>query len=122
MVSEQREYTRFLTKNNAYASFGQGAIRVGTIRDISMGGISFEYVFYADSVQEDSHQIDIFITQNGFQLSDLPCEVVYDIPLRVSSTTLFITKRCGLKFGDLSDVQSSQLKIFLENHTTGIVQ
>jgi len=122
MFSEQREYTRFLTKNNAYASFGHESIRVGTIKDISLGGVSFEYVFYADSVQEDSHQIDIFITQNGFQLSDLPCQLVYDIPLRVSSTTLFITKRCGLMFGGLSDVQSAQLKLFLTNYTTGIVQ
>jgi hypothetical protein len=125
MVSEPREYVRFLAKNNAYISLGRGFTRVGTIKDVSLGGVAFEYVIIEDLDQKHTQQLDIFVSGNGFNLSNVPCTIVYDISLgtlnsNYTFSTLIISKRCGVKFCEVTEEQTVQLKFFLENHTTGL--
>ncbi len=120
MESERREDVRFMAKNNSYASFGPGFTKVGSLKDISKGGLSFEYIFYEELDKEPSSQVDIFLSMNGFHLESVPCRMVYDVPHRTSTNNLFIVKRCGLSFEDLTQEQAIQLYFFLENHTSGI--
>lgn len=126
MESKQREHDRLLAKNNAYVSLGSGFIKVGAMKDISKGGASFEYIFFEDFDKKLSQQVDIFISQNGFHLTNLPCDVVYDIPLPLQNQNQiyakpFIVKRCGIRFKSLTEYQTSQIISFLEKHTLGSI-
>ena len=94
---------------------------VGGVKDISMGGMSFEHVFDIETAKEPLKQVNIFVSSNRFLLRKLPCKMVYDVPSRDGTEFLkspFVTKRCGIMFGDLSREQAKKLKAFLENYTT----
>ena len=125
MQSEQREYVRFLAKNKAYVSLGSGFTRVGTIKDISLGGVSFEYIVIEDLAKEHMQHLDIFVSGNGFNLPNVPCSIVYDVSAGTPNSdytlqTLIISKRCGVKFSEVTEEQMLKLEFFLENYTTGL--
>ena len=128
MESRARQHERFMVRNNAYVSLGGGFIKVGTMKDISLGGTSFEYIMYDDTLNEASRRekIDIFISRKGFHLTDVPCDIVYDIPVNTMSVSPlfarnFICRRCGVKFKELTEEHEEKIISFLENHTAGIV-
>ena len=94
---------------------------VGGVKDISMGGMAFEHVFDIETSSEPLRQVNIFVSINRFILQKLPCKIVYDVPSRDGTEFLkspFVTKRCGIMFGDLTREQTKKLKAFLENYTT----
>ncbi|MEI6125343.1 MAG: hypothetical protein WCQ99_02210 [Pseudomonadota bacterium] len=119
MGLEQREFTRLLPKDNAFAVLGRDAAKVGRIKDISKGGSSFEYITNIDLRESTPKEIDIFLTGEEFYLADLACNIVYDVQINTGNifSSPFITKRCGLKFGFLSENQMLLLEYFLKNHT-----
>ncbi len=128
MESKQRKHDRFFVQNNAYVSLGSGFTKVGSIKDISRGGVSFEYIMYDDppmkSLQKE--KIDIFVSGNGFHLTNVPCNIVYDIAVNtLNSSPLFSRnftyKRCGIQFEKLDKDHEEQILAFLEKHTTGVI-
>ncbi len=129
MKSSIRKHERFLVKDNAYVSLGDGFTKVGTIKDIGLGGTAFEYILYNDSPNESSRRdkIDIFISRNGFHLTDLICDIVYDVPVNTFSASPlfagnFICRRCGVSFTELTAEHEDKILSFLENYTAGIIQ
>ncbi len=113
-----RKHSRFSAQDDAFIMLGN---RVAKITDISMGGLAFEYLSDDDENKEDS-QLDIFMSENEVHISDIPCRVVYDMPVtrpyiyQIFSQT-FTAKKCGVEFGILSQEKSVQLYSFLKNHT-----
>jgi hypothetical protein len=121
MAEEQRRYIRFLTKRKTYAALRSGFDKVGKVIDISIKGLAFSYII-EDSPMEKIFQVDIFQSENGFYLSNIPCRVIYDIPNTNSGYDLFIQpRRCGLCFGNLSKKQEEELLFFLRRYTKDIV-
>jgi hypothetical protein len=123
MDSERRKYVRFFAEDNTFAALRSEFKKVGKVVDISIRGLGFSYI--SEIAEDDSamlySQADIFISGNGFHLSNVPCKVVYDISTSTPSEGSFIQmSRCGLHFGDLTESQSEQLKFLLENHTKGL--
>jgi hypothetical protein len=121
MAIEKRKYERISPQGNAFAALGRRYAKVGRIKDISLGGLAFEYIS-AVGTDRDPSQIDIFLIGDVFHLYDIPCEVVYDIPHPVllenfKSIKLSTTKRCGVQFGTLTEDDTAQMKLFLESHT-----
>jgi hypothetical protein len=127
MTIEGRKYVRFLAKDNSFAALRNGFEKVGKIDDISINGLGFS--FLKRLAQDDStghhSQIDIFNSENSeseFHLSNLPCRIVYEISDATPDEGLFIRMtRCGLQFENLTRSQREQLKLFIENFTTGIL-
>jgi len=119
MQSEQRKYQRLIPVRDVFAALGRGITRVGKVRDISKNGSSFEYIVHADIMQKTAHEIDIFIPGVEFYLADIPCRIVYDIPINKDNTFTapFIPKRCGIQFGDLTESQLQRLEYFLSCFT-----
>ncbi len=124
MDSERRKYVRFLAENNTFAALRSGFNKVGKINDVSLKGLGFSYL---SEVAEDNSatlysQVDIFISGNGFHLSNVPCKVVYDIsgstPVEGILVQMF---RCGLHFKELTESQSELLEFFIKNHTKGLL-
>ena len=120
MAIEKRKYARASPLGNAFAALGRRYTKVGRIKDLSLGGLAFEYISESEK-DRDSSRIDIFIIGDVFHLYNIPCEVVYDVQLPVpienyESINISPTKRCGVKFGVFTDDDLAQMKLFLEFH------
>jgi hypothetical protein len=121
---EQRRHTRFLVEDNAFAALGVRFAKVGRLKNISIGGLAFEYITDGES-DDDTSQLDVFVSGNDFHLPKVPCEVVYDLPVRRSDVNRiffqpFLTRQCGVRFEALPRDKMVQLRLFLETHTTGV--
>ncbi|MCX8043778.1 MAG: PilZ domain-containing protein [Desulfobacterota bacterium] len=115
MQQDKRQFPRFVPIRDVFAALGRGITRVGKVKDISKGGSSFEYIVHADIMQKTAHEIDIFIPGEEFYLADIPCRIIYDIPINKDNTFTapFIPKRCGIQFGELTERQKQMLDYFL---------
>jgi len=123
MDSERRQFTRFLAPDNTFAALGPSFTKVGRIRDIGISGLAFEYLTDDEPGLENS-QVDIFIRDDEFRLSRLPCSIVYDIPVEkpadvMVSASRLIHKRCGIVFGRFTEIQKRQLENFIRIRTAG---
>ena len=121
MVVERRKYARYLPKENAFAALGREYTRVGKIKNISLGGLAFEYIV-GDTLKEDAAEVDIFLVGNVFHLHNIPCRIVYDFEVHVphvnnSYVKILTTKRCGLQFKPHSDEIITQLRLFIEAYS-----
>lgn len=113
MTIERRKYIRFVTKQKTFAALRSGFDKVGRVLDISINGLSFSYIL-EEAIRVVPFQVDIFQSENGLYLSNIPCRVVYDIPnTKKRYDSLIQPRRCGLCFGRLSEKQHDNLKTFL---------
>lgn len=120
--AELRKKPRFKVKDGALAFFNPNPSILGSIIDISEGGLAFTYMNNSSSIpeQEESVKLDILMSDDGFYLDQLPFEKVADfqMPTEYSFSTI-IMKRLSLKFGKLSAEQKKQLDYFISKYTVG---
>ncbi len=114
---ERRRDPRFRIKDNIFvAVIG----RVGSLLDISTNGLSF-------AVDADEHfatgktlYLDIFGENNSFSMKDVPFQVASEVMVNPCSPfSIVIRRRYGVKFGDLSNTQKSQLEYFIQLRKSG---
>ena len=118
MAIEKRKYERIPPRGNAFAALGSQYTKVGRIKDISLGGLAFDYISAVDTDRDFSH-INIFLIGDVFHLYNLPCEVVYDIAYpaeleNIESVKVSSIQRCGVQFGALTEDEMDQMKLFLK--------
>ena len=123
MRSEQRKHDRLMAKENAFAALGRKYTRVGKIKNISMGGLAFEYIA-GEAIHKDTSELDIFLVGTEFHLYRVPCKIIYNIDLHVPQINnhlvkMYTTKRCGVQFGRLTKDSKELLKFFLKYHVNG---
>jgi len=123
MLTEQRKNIRFLAQDNIIAVLRNDLTKIGEVKDISKGGLSFEHIYGRDSEGELSRKT-LFLWANEFSMSKVPCKVIYDIlmptPEEFESLAIrFITRRCGVEFEALIEDQMAQLDFFLKTYTKG---
>ncbi|MCJ7684216.1 MAG: PilZ domain-containing protein [Desulfobacteraceae bacterium] len=125
--ADRREFTRFIPRDNAFVALPQVG-RMGSIKDISLGGMSCDYYvsFGEDgSIKGETDAplpADIFVSGKKFFLGNILCQVTYDMiaPEERPAYRVSVDKRrCGLKFDEFSEEQRQQITLFLENHTVG---
>ena len=121
MIIEHRKHVRLLPPPNTFAALGNNYSRVGKVKDISLDGLSFEYLS-GESTEINASQVDIFLVGNVFHLYNVACRMVYDIQVHVPHVNnnyikILTTKRCGLKFEEISEDDLAQLDLFLKAHT-----
>ena len=120
--TEKRKFRRFLAQDMAFAVFRPHFSKLGKIKDISGSGMAFEYVTF-EGAKEDSGEIDLFVSGARFHLPRMPAQTVYDNSVandHYSFSPFVERRRCGVKFGELTEEQNTQLRHFLETHTTGL--
>jgi len=122
---EKRRHVRFKAPENLFAALGNPVQKVGKVKDISMGGLAFEYIPGEKEDGSASH-VDIFLSGNGFYLSKVPCREVYDFiqPAPSISGHVFSDinmNRCGIWFENLTEEINRQLVYFFGKHTTEMV-
>jgi c-di-GMP-binding flagellar brake protein YcgR len=126
MRSERRKYIRFRAQDTAYAAVGAEYTHVGRLIDISIGGLSLEYLT-DDNAQLMNPPVDIFVREKNFHLAKLPCKIIYNMRIDEPGQTLtsvngLIRKRCGVEFKSLSKTHKKQLEVFLSNHIVGVTE
>ena len=117
---ERRKFTRFRVQKNAYAALRGDDTKVGKIYDISLNGLAFRYLA-EKACSEEFRRVDIFLSDNGFYLSGVPCAIVCNEKECVYISAKIIPYRCGLKFKKMNEKQHLKLEFFLNNHTTGVL-
>jgi len=125
MLVERRKHVRYIPHKNAFAALGREYARVGKIKNIAPGGLSFEYIV-GDVPKKDATELDIFLVGNVFHLHNIPCRIIYDIDVHVPHgnngyVKILTTKRYGLRFRRLNQDDEMQLKIFIENYTAKLL-
>lgn len=114
---ERRKHKRFPIKENAFAvlRFTPSSTKIGRIIDISMGGMAIEYE-NSEEWEDTPKELSILFGDDDFYLEKINFETVSDNFISYSFTE---TRRRGIKFGKLSDNQSSQLKNFIDTIVLG---
>jgi len=118
-MDERRDSRRFETPDTAMVGLGPYSREIGHIMEISMTGLSFNYV--SDNKPTDNlHELDLFMAGSPFYLYKIQCETVWDTDTVYESRfTSHNIRMRGVKFKDLSSTQKSQLEYFIENHSVG---
>ena len=120
MTIDRRRYKRFLADDNTYAALGRDYLKVGKVHNISINGLSFEYLNNKLDSSEGVLQLSLFVTNNGFHQSGIQCKVIYDYPIRYENSNAFgnIQKnRCGVCFLSLTQALKERLNIFIQQYT-----
>ena len=117
-ITERRKHQRFKAREGSFAAL-KPSQAVGEITDISKGGLAVHYALYDRDLEMPSEVMIIF-TADRFHLKKIPCKKISDFQIEENPPFSSIsTRRCGLKFGDLTEEQKSQLDYFLHNYTVG---
>ena len=102
--TERRQFRRYSTEDTVFAVLRPDLQKLGKIKNISKGGLSFEYI--ADQNDKSSvgseslGEIDIFISRSGFFLRRIPCKIIHDgdvVPDHWIITSIPM-RRCGIQF------------------------
>lgn len=116
-IVERRRHTRFQVPKSAFVGFGPYDAKVGQVIDVSTGGLAFRYV----GTEEPSNgELSIFLAERDFYVGQIPFRTVSDFETagRTPSTSVAL-RRSGVRFGKLTDHQTSQLEHFLHSLTLG---
>ena len=92
--------------------------RLGSIIDISMRGMAFQYFLEKNIIEKRFNELDIYISGEGLCLDNIPIRVTSAIEFpsvdRWSSTVM---KRFGVQFLELTENKKLKLKKFMKNYT-----
>jgi hypothetical protein len=101
--SDRRKSVRYGLKTDVFLVFRPGFDRMGTLKNVSLGGAAFEYTVFGHYQKVDEVEVDIFASEpENFMLRQVPCRVVYDVKLDQPSLSDIETRRCGVEFENLS--------------------
>ncbi len=113
---ERRKHKRFSVFEGAFVALRPSDSGVGRLIDISLGGLTFDYVTMQPSSVKAT-ELDIFVTDSVFRLFEIPIQSVWDLTTFDFPTSPLHKRRCGVEFGDLTPHQKLQIEYFIENHT-----
>ena len=111
MTVNRREHLRYPVEGDEIFVLGRHSRNVAAVRNISIGGLQFEYV---NGAYESDHwtQIDIIGEwQDRLTLPCLECQIVYDIKTLLESGTYtgLDVRCCGVRFVGLTEDQKKNL-------------
>jgi hypothetical protein len=113
---ERRRHRRFRVPVGVFVSFRPDNSRLGEIIDISLNGLSFRYLA-SGGPANGSNRLNIFLTERGFCLDDLPFETVSDVGTYEIPFTPVTMRRSGVQFEELTEDQISGLEYFIQHFT-----
>lgn len=115
---DQRRHKRFRAKEGMFTVLrDNGTDILGTVLDISKGGLSYRYV-PKDGSQGRWFELDIFMSGEGYRAERLPFRTVtdFEIDQDVPFSTVPV-RRSGVQFGSLTPEQINQVENVIINDT-----
>ncbi len=117
---DRRHYKRYPVNELAVVALGPYVGKIGPLKDISRGGLSFEYTQYEESPplsqsSQSTTYCEIIQPEKELFISKIPCQIVYESqvnPHDISLVSWARTWRCGILFGELSPSQVVTLASF----------
>jgi len=117
---EKRKHKRFKAKKGAFAYLGSDHNKPGHIKDISKGGLAFQYDTSGEQF-DGLAEMDILLASDNFYLKKLPVRTVVDFEVNnkisVSSLPYLPLRQRNMEFGEMKPLQIFQLYYFLQHHT-----
>ena len=114
-IVERRKHKRFQVLSGTFVALLPDYVKLGQIIDISMGGLAFRYM--AGREPSRGLYLDMFSSDKTFYLGKIPFETISDFETQDVPFSSLATRRCGVQFGELTHIQTSQLEYFIQNHT-----
>jgi hypothetical protein len=121
MGEERRRYERYTVLDEEMLVLGRYSNNAANVRDIGGEGVQLEYVS-ANFANGQWDRIDLLIAGSDWlKLSNVPCEVVYDIKSLAANSSFTGTdlRICGLRFLDLTADQRQSLRLLLAQLAAG---
>jgi len=113
---DRRKHRRFPMHDIAFAVLRNHMSKVGQIMDISLGGLSFHYIVNGEAPNK-SLELDILLAYQGISVRKMRFNAISDIQIANKSPfSPLLMRRCGVRFGELTEKQESELKDFIHNH------
>jgi hypothetical protein len=116
---ERRQEKRFRVQHGAFVMFRPSDTGVGRLIDISMHGLTLDYISSKEPEIQPS-ELDIFVVNSPFRLHGLPCETITDFVTFTTYDGALSKRRRGVQFGKLTESQETLLIHFIHHHTTGV--
>ncbi|MGD9023088.1 MAG: PilZ domain-containing protein [Deltaproteobacteria bacterium] len=117
-VVDRRKHKRIRTQRAIFVALRPNYVKTGQVVDLSMAGLAFQY--NADSEPPDtSSELDIVSADPDFYLSGMPFQIISDLEMDGVPFRSVRKRRCGLRFGDLTAEQVSNLEFLIENYAEG---
>jgi hypothetical protein len=116
-TDDRRKRGRLRLQDVAFVILSPSDAGVGRLIDISLDGLSFDYV----TTQEPSgepNELEIFVTDSAFRLYRIPCRTITDLKTFEIPQTRSHRRRSGVQFTDLTPTQKSQIQYFIQKYTT----
>jgi hypothetical protein len=116
MTAERREFKRHEVPVSAYFVFDYDTSEMARVKDVSLGGLKFEYLSIANDFIE-WRLIDIFGNNgNRFHLFGIACRRIYAIDELAENKTFSGSRArtSGLEFIDLTGKQQTKLEALLD--------
>jgi hypothetical protein len=116
--TEKRKHKRLKAKEGTFAVVTSDYNKIGQIRNISKGGLSFQYIGEGEE-SKGSVEIEIFSAANSFYLRKLAAKVVVDF--EVDHTVPFSSlplRQLVVQFKEMQPTQTMMLDYFLQQYTT----
>jgi hypothetical protein len=82
-----------------------------------MGGLGFRYAGIEKPIGE-SGKLSILPANDSFYLYKIQCKSVWDCRTGKDLYSSIGMRRCGVRFGELTQSQIAQLEYFIHNHVT----
>lgn len=119
---ERRDGSRLCPKDTTFVALRPEFNKLGRLLDINRQGLCFRYLSRESTLESAaSLSIDMFVSDNGYYLPNIPCKLVYDKKVKQRQRQVFDIgleyRRCGLKFVQLTRQQSDQIDLYLSEHT-----
>lgn len=114
--ADRRRAPRYPLNTEVFLVFRPDFSTLGKLKDVSSGGVSFEYAVFDEHRKAVDVEVDIFASEaSNFMLRRVPCTVIYDTKIEQPSLGGIETRRCGLKFEQLSYQHCELLKVLVNN-------
>jgi hypothetical protein len=114
---DRRKRRRLRVQGGAFVILSPSDAGVGRLIDISMDGLSFDYVTTQEPTGEPT-ELQIFVTDSAFRLYKIPCKTITDLKTFEIPQTHSHKRRSGVQFGKLTETQKSQIEYFIQKYTT----
>jgi hypothetical protein len=117
VLDERRQQKRFKAQEGAFAALVAQESRLGQIKDISIGGLSFRYIDGQEKL-ENADALKIILGDEGLYLDNVPFKKISDFEIENEfSFSRIKMRQIGLEFGELTAEQKMRLDRFIQYHT-----
>ncbi|MCP4691503.1 MAG: PilZ domain-containing protein [Desulfobacterales bacterium] len=111
----RRKHKRFQVDDGFFAVIGGGCPRLGQIKNISEGGLVFEYL-RTDNESEDFCRMNILFNDRKSMIKDIPFRIVFEETVNGASCFGSVSmRRLTVAFGELTPGQRSCLEPLLQD-------